>query len=882
MPHLPFVAALLGAAICCGAQDPAPAFALPPPPLAGHFANLLRDELDLARDGAGLVANGRLSGQPARVAATVAADGFLGKARIGDGAADEVPCTGRLDGEALLVRIGDREWRLLPETPLDPTLAELGEPVVDPTRQWTVAIYLAGDNSLENAAVRDLLEMQRGMPESGCEVLVLIDRHQDADDDANDWSDARLLRVRPGSDGTFERLGEPAERDMGDPTTLASFTAGVFTRYPAAHHAVFVWDHGGGWTGICTDEQAPGHAGTTRLGLGDLRRGLRTGLQAAGIAKLDLLAFDACLMAQLDVALAVHDLASTMLASEATVPGSGYPYTETLPLFAGDRSGRDIGKAIVDAFGAFSAGEFESGSTLCAFDLQRAPGIARRLDALAREALAAAPSQWRAIARALFYAECYEVRSERVGDDACGSIDLIDLSSRLRGIPGIADDTLDALQLQVAQMIFARFTGDERTLSKGLSIYGPHRSGQYQAGYDNTPLGLGSAWRPLLAKVHELADGDHSDLSVGDVRQLDAFGKPSAVAKPFGGDRLLFTATGNSIVEVQERDWQYDEGEQRWLLLRAQLVTDPLWPARWAKAAAADLVDLVMPQFTEGENPLYFEIGGLSFAVTDGTLQTYGSLDMTAPSMQAPITAVARFTELGTGTATLVQVSFDRAEWRMVAMQPIERPAADSPARTLAPAAGDTFEFWLLARGADGTETGLFTPPLTYGEQGLALVATADEPGRYRAELTARTMQGRTATASFDYEMAENPDLAAWPASWQDFDPTLLVGTWSQFVVTGPQQYRDLQTTCEVSATTAANLFTVVAKGGPSGDEFETHPVWLFEWRGLPCLRIVTHIVDGQKFGWYGPVRVGEKDGKRFLAMKALNTAGVVWEWRQQ
>lgn len=867
---------LLGATVSAAAQTPTPAFAFAAPPLSGAFANLLGDRLALQRTGDALTADGSLDGQNVQLRGTAGGAGFTGD--LTRAAAAASPCTGTLTGECLVLRSGTAEWRLWPELPLDPTLADLGTPDIDANRAWTIAVYLDGDNSLEADALRDLLEMQAGMPASGCEVVALVDRRSDPDDGPDDWSDTRVLRIRPGSDGLFDTLGPTVERDLADPATLASFVTGVFRKFPAPHHAVFLWDHGRGWAGICNDD---GGVPDAELHLAGVRDGLRTALQASGMLKLDLVAFDACLMAQLDVALAVHDLADTMLASEAIVPGTGYPYTKVLPLFAGGRSARAIVQTIVGEYGQFSDDAFDSGSTLAAFDLAKAPAVAAAVDALAGQALAACDTQWQAIARALFFAECYQARAERIDDEAAASCDLLDLAARLRGVPGIDDPAIAAVNDAVAALLLGRYSGAERTLSHGLAIYAPHRSGQFHAEYLATPLGRGSRWPQLLQRVHELADRDQSPITLGDFRQLDALGNAATSAHPFGGDRVLFTATGNALVEVQARTWERDEGSNQWLMLRAELVTDPLWPARWATAAAADLVDLVMPQFTDGRNELFFELGGFEFAITDGTLLTHGSLDLATPSMQAPIMAIARFTAKATGATMLVQCSFDRIEWRLVGLQPIVPPGATVVPRAPVPAIGDTFEFWLMTHGDDGSDGGVFTPPLTWSAQGLHLQAEPDTPGTHRLELVARGMQGRTATASHDYEVEANPDLQAWADSWQGFDPATLVGTWQQFKVTGPQQYQDLRTTCEVTATDASNLFTVLAKGGPEGDEYELHPLWFFEWRGLPCLRVVTQIADGQKYGWYGPARIGEKDGKPFLAMKALNASGVVWEWRK-
>lgn len=864
--------------ISARAQSP---FPVPTPPLHGTFANHLRDQLAFTANGDQTHATGALSQRNAELRLTTTSTGFTGTGTFGG--ATDLPVTGTFTGDALQLQLGTATFHLRPEAPLDAALVDLGPPEPDPARNWTIAVYLAGDNDLENAAVADLLEMQQGLPKSGCEVVVLLDRFADEGEPATEWSDTRILRVAHGEAGTFDTLGVPRELDTSDPSTLASFVTGVFRRFPSKHHAVVVWDHGGGYTGIGVDENAPSRSSNKRmLSLADVRLGLATALQNAGLMRLDLVAFDACLMAQLDVALAMRDLADAMVASEAEVPGTGYPYAKLLAVFADDVDGKTAAKTIVESYGSFSEDAFDSGSTLSAFDLSQAEPVALAFERIAQQALAASATQWRAIARALFFAECYQPRNQRIEDHAAASLDLIDFTERLRGTDGIAAADLDALTARVKAMVLARYSGAERTLSHGVSIYGPHRSGQFRETYLATPMGNGSSWPTLLRSVHALADADQSELAVADFRQLDADEKPNTVAQPFGGQRLLFTATGNSIVEVQVRDWQHDAEEDRWLMLRASLVKDPMWPARWARAAGADTIDLVMPQFTEGKNELFHELSGLTFAITDGVNQCYGSLDMTTPTMQAPITAVARCTPLATGQALLVEVAFDHAEWNAVAFKPLLAFEEGTLPRTLEPQVGDTFEFFLVTKDKDGKDGGFFTPALTWGKQGLVLVAEPDEPGRYRAEMVARTLQGRTASASHDYDVEQNPSLASWQTSWNEFDPTQLVGTFTQWKVVGPGQYLDLKTTCEVSATSAPNLFTVLARGGPSGDEFETRQFWNFEWRSLPSLKVVTFVQDGQKFGWSGPVRVERRAGKLVLAMKAVNASGVVWEWRQQ
>ena len=47
-----------------------------------------------------------------------------------------------------------------------------------PAAEWTVMVYMCGDNNLEMAAIMDMLEMEQSIPQ-GAEVLVLLDRSKD-------------------------------------------------------------------------------------------------------------------------------------------------------------------------------------------------------------------------------------------------------------------------------------------------------------------------------------------------------------------------------------------------------------------------------------------------------------------------------------------------------------------------------------------------------------------------------------------------------------------------------------------------------------------------------------------------------------------------------
>src|SRR3989339_1466776 len=110
--------------------------------------------------------------------------------------------------------------------------------------------------------------------------------------------------------------------DMGDYKRVVDFVAWAKTNYPAKRYMLIIWNHGSGWMdpkgspkGISFDDETGNYIRTPQIGLI---------LKEAG--KVDILAFDACLMQMAEVAYEVKDNAQVIVGSEETVPGLGYPY----------------------------------------------------------------------------------------------------------------------------------------------------------------------------------------------------------------------------------------------------------------------------------------------------------------------------------------------------------------------------------------------------------------------------------------------------------------------------------------------------------------------------------------------------------------------------
>ncbi|MBL8728693.1 MAG: hypothetical protein JNM25_09705 [Planctomycetes bacterium] len=804
----------------------------------------------------------------------------------------EQPFTARFVDDELRLRIGESESGFRRVLATDPRLADLGDPVVDPERRWTIAVYLGGDNNLENGAIDDLGELQRGLPDKGVDVVVLFDRREHpGNQEEGVWSETRVFHLQQQPKGDLELLVDAGERDTGDGRTLASFLTGAFRKYPAEHTAVVIWNHGGGWTGIVQDEKVPGQDGPDMMGLVEVQLALRTAqLRAPILEPIDLVVYDACLMAHLETAIATMDAARWMVASQASVPGEGCPYEQVLPLFAAHDDAGEIAKGIVAAFGTDYEGRHDSSVTYAAVDLAQIPRVAQLLDRFADELLPAIDdATWPAIARALFYAESYQPRSKRTTEKWRASLDLQDVLARLRTavqpMPEAAARTLGELETALAAAVTASHHGEQRTQSHGLSVFAPYRMNKRLEAYGQTSLGAGNHWTHLLLKLHILGTGDVSPVAFADVVVHGEARDGRQVVQPFHGDSVSFTLEGRGLVHVEQ--WDCVRDGEGYVVLRKNLVVDRMWPRR-LELAVADEADRLLPRFVDGRNELGSELFGMQFLVDNrGDTLRPATIDMSAPSSQAPFVLRAQLTQPGE-PALDVEVHFDRAWWRVVGIYPLGADEDEFEQRSITATAESEFRFVLETIGDDGASGQVLGEPIKW-QQGLWLVLSRDEPGQYRSSLRAYTLDGRTAEAHADYELVASPDLEQWIASWQTFDRDLLTDRWSQFEVTGPGQQRETGAVAHFvrPSPLGPGVFDVETKLGADGADGTTHQTWVFEQRGIPNLRIITEIAshtrdDARTFCWYGPAMWGLTAQKApTIAMKAINVSGVLWRWEK-
>jgi len=189
------------------------------------------------------------------------------------------------------------------------------------TAAWTILIYMAADNGLNNNALEDIQEMTTAQFSDEINVIVQIDESEDSASPA-----AKRYKILPGKQELISDLGEI---DSGDPATLTHFADWGFDKYPAEGKALFIWGHGNGWYDAY-NKFCPDHESSSSISVPD---GEFYDAMHKIDAHLDILGLDACNMLTLEVLNEIYFAADYIIGSEAVIPADGSPYNEFLNLW---------------------------------------------------------------------------------------------------------------------------------------------------------------------------------------------------------------------------------------------------------------------------------------------------------------------------------------------------------------------------------------------------------------------------------------------------------------------------------------------------------------------------------------------------------------------
>jgi hypothetical protein len=209
-------------------------------------------------------------------------------------------------------------------------------------KRWTVMLYMAAskDDQTEQAAIRDIRELEHVGSTKDLNVLVQIDRR---------WPGyAERYCVEKGYSRLCATLKGKRNIDSGKPQVLRDFVRWSRTKFPSDYYLLVLWGHSYG-LGFGRDHDDP-------LTLSEIAASLdRQGLRAPipeDRRSVDILGANACAMSYAECAYELQDTAEFLLAPEIAMPFAGWPYDRILTDIVDNPAIRpeELGKKIIERF----------------------------------------------------------------------------------------------------------------------------------------------------------------------------------------------------------------------------------------------------------------------------------------------------------------------------------------------------------------------------------------------------------------------------------------------------------------------------------------------------------------------------------------------------
>ncbi|MEB3298468.1 MAG: clostripain-related cysteine peptidase [Candidatus Sericytochromatia bacterium] len=405
--------------------------------------------------------------------------------------------------------------------------------------EWTFMLHLGAANNLEPFAGINLNEIEAAIDDKNVNFIVLFDGQRKGD--------SKIYRMTRDANGNNKVIVSPViddkgavipadtkEIDSGDVRTAARFTQWAIKNYPAKKYGYLMWDHGSGIftpqgqrvnlapgvdrngikrvlagsgmsaNGICWDDETGNHMSTAQFG--DV---VAAAAQAAG-KPLDMVGFDACLMAHVELVYQMKGNGLNMVASEELEPGLGWDYMGWMKRLTANPSadGALTSKYLVQAYGeSYKPGGNhakdgrEQEITLSAVSYAGVKNnLVPAMNALASELVASLPAEKAAIQAArrstqeFYNSDCGDIGS------FVGHLGNQTRNPRLRQAAASTQQALDSAV--IAEVHNGKWTTEGTKGATGLVVFFPETKSQWKNAY-NDPNQIAFAaegWRNFLVE----------------------------------------------------------------------------------------------------------------------------------------------------------------------------------------------------------------------------------------------------------------------------------------------------------------------------------------------------------------------------------------------
>lgn len=288
------------------------------------------------------------------------------------------------------------------------------------------------------------------------------------------------------------KLGDAAE-NSGDPRVLAEAVRWGFGTYPAKLNWLNLSSHGLGYAGINSDDSPQAN-----MNIVNFTQALKAGLAGK---KLDIISFDACLMATVEVGAELKDSANILVGSEDSTYYWGKGYGATFakiaanPALSPDQMARSL---VVDVN---DKGASNQTLTISATDLRKLGELEAELDKLARALRRLMPTQSANIIRAARSSRDFHLAAGIPYRDINRLLALFKQNVKDPEVAQLAD-SINHVLYRRGVILFSRQSKLQNDQGRGLSIYLP-TEGEVNPLYRQTRFAKSTQWDEFLLEMNQ-------------------------------------------------------------------------------------------------------------------------------------------------------------------------------------------------------------------------------------------------------------------------------------------------------------------------------------------------------------------------------------------
>lgn len=367
--------------------------------------------------------------------------------------------------------------------------------------KWTVLVYMNAASDLHPASVLNMNQMETvaGNPQ----VRFVVQWKQSrARYPSSSFDGVRRYLVKPDSTSAIasELLetdmvdGQGFSVDMGQADTLREFVQWGKTNFPSDRTVLVLWSHGNGWARR-PETEGRAFSYDDQYGTAIQLWQMQSALAGLGV---DVIAWDASLMQQLEVAYEVRGLAQYVVGSEESPPAEGYPYDRVFRVFRDgpDKATSILCRAFVD--GTLANPPYATRKiTQSVITTSRLDALAAAVDTLGLELVTHEVALVDAVPHVRSLAQSYSRNNVRQ------YFDLVDLCSRLESdsrVPGTVKSAAVVVRARVADAVDYEGHNGQSPGSNGISIdFSPSSTfGTLALDYSRLDLAKQTSWDEWL------------------------------------------------------------------------------------------------------------------------------------------------------------------------------------------------------------------------------------------------------------------------------------------------------------------------------------------------------------------------------------------------